>query len=113
MTQNRNKLIDLFISNISNTIVHKILEKAIDDENIRDHYTSELQISLNISKKYREKINPINTKLPDKDLNFIKDKITKRVKSELQSRISQGYENINLNLIDIVIEDFLKQLNIL
>lgn len=30
MPQNRNKLIELFIGNIVNAIVHDILEKAID-----------------------------------------------------------------------------------
>lgn len=29
MTQNKNKLLDLFIGNLSNTILHKILENAI------------------------------------------------------------------------------------
>ncbi len=38
MVQNRNKLIDLFIGNISNSIVHKILEKAIDNKEIASKY---------------------------------------------------------------------------
>ena len=36
MTQNRNKLIDLFIGNIANAVVHKILEQAVDDEILRE-----------------------------------------------------------------------------
>jgi len=34
MSQNRNKLLGLFIGNISNVILHKILEKAIDLQEI-------------------------------------------------------------------------------
>ena len=55
MTQNRNKLIDLFIGNISNSVVHEILEKAIDNEEISRRYEKELTTSLEIAKKYREK----------------------------------------------------------
>ena len=55
MSQNRNKLIDLFISNLANSVTHKVLEKATDEENIRNHYTKELSVSLDIAKRYREK----------------------------------------------------------
>lgn len=41
MVQNRSKLIELFIGNISNAVVHKILGKAIDDDNVRNHYNKE------------------------------------------------------------------------
>jgi len=70
MSQNRNKLIDLFVGNISNSVVHMILEKAIDEDNLRKHYDKidednlrkhydkEFSISLDIAKNYREKINP-------------------------------------------------------
>ena len=36
--QNRNKLVDLFIGNITNYIVHKILEMAIDNLEIINKY---------------------------------------------------------------------------
>ncbi|MEK6830761.1 MAG: hypothetical protein AABX77_01930 [Nanoarchaeota archaeon] len=65
MPQNRNKLIDLFIGNISNAIIHEILERAIDQEEIADRYRKELNNSLNKAKEYREKINPTNAILPD------------------------------------------------
>lgn len=42
MTQNRSKLIDLFIGNIANAIVHKILEQAIEDGLLRKYYNKEL-----------------------------------------------------------------------
>ena len=61
MTQNRNKLIALFIGNISNAVVHKILEEAVEDEVIRKYYDKELLNSIEIAKRYREKINPILT----------------------------------------------------
>jgi len=42
MPQNRNQLIELFIGNITNAIVHRILERAIDKEEIADKYRKEL-----------------------------------------------------------------------
>ena len=36
MPKNRNQLIELFIGNIANSIVHRILEKAIDKQEIAD-----------------------------------------------------------------------------
>ena len=71
MAQNRNKLIDLFIGNISNSIVHKILEKAINDKELANRYNKELLSSLKIARRYREKINPVNAPLPDKDIEHI------------------------------------------
>lgn len=113
MNQNRNKLVDLFIGNISNSIVHKILEKAIDEENIRKHYDKEFSTSLDIAKRYRERINPINTPLPVKDIVYIKEKIIRKVKVELEQRISKGYQNINLRLIEPIVNDILKKINVI
>jgi len=41
---NRNKLLELFISNIANAIIHKILEKAIDKPDISEKYNKESDI---------------------------------------------------------------------
>lgn len=112
MTQNRNKLIKLFISNISNSIVHEILERAINEELIIDKYRKEIINSLEIAKKYREKINPADRVLSNKDIGYIRAKIINKVKSELMTRISKGYKNINLNLIDELVNKFLKDMNI-
>ncbi|MFH1358501.1 MAG: hypothetical protein ABIH37_01285 [archaeon] len=112
MTQNRNKLIEIFISNLSNSIVHEILEKATNQDELINKYDKELLNSLNIAKKYREKINPSNSELPHKDIIYIKNKITNKVRNELQVRISKGYENINLNLIDSLIDKHLKETKI-
>ena len=113
MVQNRNKLIELFIGNISNAVVHKILEEVIDDNNIRNHYDKELKVSFDKAKSYREKINPISTAFPDRDSDYIKNKIIKKAKAELQLRISKGYENINLDLVEIITENMLKDMNII
>jgi len=113
MTQNRKKLIDLFIGNISNSIVHKILEKAIDNNEIINKYIKEQNISLEIAKKYRERINPTKTILPNKDVDYIKIKIVNKVKAELMLRISKGYKNINLNLIENMVDKVLKDLKII
>ena len=113
MPQNRNKLIDLFIGNISNAITHEILEKSSINEDIKDHYHKEFEVSANIAKNYRQKINPIPSPLPEKDLVFIKNKIINKVNSELQSRINKGYENINLNLVETIVNDILTETNII
>ena len=112
MTQNRNKLIDLFIGNISNSVVHKILEKAIDDRDIWQRYEKESITSWKIAKKYREKINPVYSSLPEKDIRYIKTKVINKVESELTLRISKGYENISLDLIEELVDKILKEINI-
>ena len=112
MDQNRNKLIELFIGNMSNAILHKILEKAVTDIDIADRYNKEIKNSFEIAKQYREKINPLNISLPEKDINYIKDKIIRKVKAELQIRISKGYKNINLDLVEQIMNELLKETKI-
>ena len=58
MTQNRKKLISLLIGNLTNAIVHEILELSINKEELISKYRKELVTSFQIAKKYREKINP-------------------------------------------------------
>ena len=115
MGQNRNKLIELFIGNISNSIIHNILEKAIKAEKdyIADKYRKELITSLEIAKRYRDKINPINASLNNKDISYIREKTIRRVKAELLIRISKGYENINLNEIEKNVDEALKKTDII
>ena len=112
MTQNRNKLIDLFMGNIVNSIVHQVLEKAVNDE-MAVRYRKELTTSFDIAKKYRNKINPLNRPFFDREVLYIKEQIIKRVRGELLLRISKGYENINLDLIEELVDDSLKKLNII
>lgn len=109
MVQNRNNLIELFIGNISNSIVHQILEKAIDEEDIRKHYNKELLTSLDVAKRYRAKINPQNAKLPEKDISYIKDKVIIKVMAELKLRISKGYQNIDLRLVKPTVDKILNE----
>ena len=113
MVQNRNKLIDLFIGNISNSILHEILEKATDDEGISNKYNKELLNSLDIAKKYREKINPVNTQLPRKDITYIKTKVINKIRVELMLRISKGYDNIDLDLMEELVDKTLKNMNVI
>ncbi len=113
MVQNRNKLIDLFIGNISNSIVHNILEKATEDELIAKRYNKELTTSWEIAGRYREKINPVNAVLPAKDLSYIRTKIASKVNSELLFRISKGYQGIDLSLVETFVVDALKGMKIL
>jgi len=109
MTQNRNKLINLFIGNISNAVVHKILEEAIGVEEIKNKYYKEIKTSFDIAKYYRDKINPINQSLPKRDILEIKRRITNNVQNELILRISKGYKNISLNLVEGIVDEFLKK----
>lgn len=112
MPQNRNKLIDLFIGNIANAVVHKILEQAVDDELLRKYYDKELLNSVEIAKRYREKINPINRQLPEKDIGYIKSKVINKVNSELKLRIEKGYKNINLSLVEDTVNKILVDMKI-
>lgn len=110
---NKNKLIDLFVANIANSVVHKILEKAIDKEEIAERYSKEIKNSWEIAKKYREKINPVNSPLPDKDIEEIRKRIENKVKRELKLRIEKGYENINLELVKDFVEETLKEMGVI
>ena len=112
MPQNRKNLIDLFIGNLSNAIVHEIMEKATENKEIASHYKKEVENSLKISKKYRSKINPINAVLSEKDIGYIKKKLVNKVKSKLKERILEGYENINLDLIEELVNKTLRETKI-
>lgn len=113
MVQNRNKLIDLFIGNISNAVIHKILEKAAEQEELSNKYNKEQLTSFEIAKRYREKINPIKSPLPYKDISYIKSKRINKVRAELLLRISKGYENIDLGLVENLVNEFLKETKII
>lgn len=110
MALNRKKLVDLFIGNISNAILHRILEKAIEDEVIRKYYDKEFLNSFEIAKKYREKINPVDSKLPDS--SEIKNIIIKKVNNELKIRILKGYKNIDLSLVEAITNIILSELKV-
>ena len=112
MTQNRNKIIDLFIGNIANAVLHKILEQAVDDEVLRKYYDKELLNSVEIAKKYREKINPSHKALPEKDIEYIKSKLINKVNSELKLRIEKGYKNINLDLAEDFVDEMLADMKV-
>ena len=107
MTQNRSKLIDLFIGNLANAVIHKILERAINDEILRKYYDKELLNSIEIAKRYREKINPIAKPLPQNDIQYIKNKTINKVNRELKLRIEKGYKNINLDLVEVTVDRML------
>lgn len=112
MTQNRNKIIDLLMGNISNYIIHKILENSINKPELTSKYQKESLNSLNIAISYRNKLNPLDKKLPASDTDYIKNKIISRVESQLKLRISKGYENIDLSLVEKETDNVLKALKI-
>lgn len=110
MALNRKKLVKLFIGNVSNAVLHKILEEAVEDGAIRKYYDKEFLNSLDIAKKYREKINPINSKLPES--SEIKEAIIRKVNNELKVRIAKGYKNIDLSLVELNTNKFLSELKV-
>ena len=112
MVQNRNKLIDLFIGNIANAALHKILEQAVDDELLRKYYDKELLNSVEIAGKYREKINPVNRPLTEKDIGNIKSEVINKVNSELKLRIEKGYKNINLDSVEDIVDKMLVDMKV-
>ena len=113
MVQNRSKLISLFVGNMTNAVVHKILEKAPDNEMIMNKYAKEEIASLEIAKRYREKINPVNNPLPGKDAEYIKKRLITKVKAELELRISKGYENIDITKVESMVDKVLKEMKII
>ncbi len=112
MTQNRNKLLDLLIGNLANAVVHKVLEEAAEEEQRKKYYDDELSNSIEISKRYREKINPVNKPLPSKDAAEIKERIVGKAEAELKLRIAKGYENINLGLVEETTAKLLAELKV-
>ena len=113
MTQNRNKLIKLLIGNISNSIVHQILEMAVSKEIMAERYRKELVNSFEVALRYRKMLNPVDKPFLEKDMLYIRTKIIEKSKSELMIRISKGYKNIDLDLVEKLTEKTLKELNIL
>ena len=113
MAQNRNKLIDLFIGNISNAVLHKILESAIEDPSIANKYDKEINVSFDIAKRYRENINPCSGPLPDADIDHIRKKIISKVMSEISLRVSKGYKNLDPSLVEPYVDDMLKETKVI
>ena len=113
MVQNRNKLIDLFIGNVSNAVLHRILEQSVEDENLSRYYGKEVLDSVKIAKKYREKINPVSEMLPRKDSENIRNMVIDRVNNKLKARIEKGYKNINLDSIESDVNKILVDMEVL
>jgi len=111
--KNRGQLIELFISNLANSIVHQILEKAISEQIYIDRYDKEMKNSWQIAKNYRDKINPVNRALPSEDVEEVGQKVINKVNAELKLRISKGYQNINLGLVEKYVNKALKEMNVI
>jgi ubiquinone biosynthesis protein Coq4 len=109
---NRNKLLNLFISNLATAIVHKVLERAIDKPEITEFYHKEVKNSWEIAKNYRAKINPANNALPVHDISELRAKIIIKAKAELNLRIAKGYTNIDISLVERFVDDSLKELGV-
>jgi hypothetical protein len=110
---NRNKILNLFVSNLSNVIVHKVLEKAIDNPEIANFYSKEMKNSFQIAKNYRNKINPIDKVFSLKDKEDTRTKIINKARTELNLRISKGYNNIDISLVEEYVDELLRDLKVL
>ena len=95
---------------MSNAVLHKILENAIEEEVVRKYYDKEFLNSFEIAKRYRYKINPVDNKLPES--SEIKELIMKKVNNELKLRISKGYKNIDLSLVESTTDNILSELKV-
>ena len=112
MTQNRNKLIKLLIGNISNAVVHRILEKSITEQYISSKYNKELLNSMEIAKSYRKKINPVDKDLSEDIREEIKKSVISKVENEIDLRKSKGYKNLEKIDIEKEVEDTLLEIRI-
>ncbi len=106
--QNKSKLVEIFIGNIANAVVHQVLENAIKEENLRAYYGKEMQNSFSLAKRYRKKLNPVDKPLTESD--EIKEKIVKKAVQELSIRIKKGYTGLEVGSAHKIAEKLLKKL---
>ncbi|MDD4877735.1 MAG: hypothetical protein PHO02_01715 [Candidatus Nanoarchaeia archaeon] len=105
---NKSKLVRIFIGNIANAVVHEVLENAIEEQSLRSHYGKEMLNSMQLARKYREQLNPIDKTLPE-SVN-IRRQIVKKAEQELKLRIKKGYTGINIDSTSKIAEKLLKKL---
>lgn len=110
MSQNRPDLIKRFIGVATNTITHRILLRAELEEDIRKHYTKEIERDVDISLKYRNQINPICR--PLKEAEEIRNKILLKVRAELMKREHKGY-NLDYSLVEEELDKFLRECKVI
>lgn len=108
----RNRNIERLISNLANAVIHQILEKAIDKNELKDYYRNEIINSWKIANLYRQKINPTERNLLEVDVIEIKKKVINRVNAELKTRTDKGYKNIDLRDVEEFVDKALRELNV-
>jgi hypothetical protein len=50
---------------------------------------------------------------PHEDIELLKKKIIQKVKAEVQVRMFHGYKNINVDLIEPLVEEALRELSVI
>ncbi len=90
MTQNKSHIIELLTGNLANAIVHNVLEASLPQVELAGKYRKESLSSFAIARHYREKLNPPNNALPEKEILLLKEKILRKVNVELRLRIEKG-----------------------
>jgi hypothetical protein len=112
MAQNRNKLFGHLAGNLTTAVVHKILEQATSDEYLKKYYANEASNSIEKARSYRERINPVDEPLAEKDATEIRARVIRSATAELKARIVKGYREVNLEPAARVTEQMLIELKI-
>ena len=112
MAQNRSKLLILLASNMANVVVHRILKAATDVPEVSRRYDKEALVSLDTSRNYRQKINPVGLSCSGKDQVSIRKKVMQKARTVLLGRIAQGYKNVDLGLIEQHVDALMQELKI-
>jgi hypothetical protein len=110
--QNKKKIIQHLIGNLSNAIVHKILENAIKDLFISQKYEKEILNSFEVAKSYRSKLNPVDKGINKLEFEKIKKEVSARVRNEIELRRDKGYKNLEGINIEKEVLDFMMKLNL-
>ena len=104
VSRNKKKLLKIILGNLSNAILHEILAESTIAE-LREHYFKEAINSFEVAIKYRQKLS-----YEFSISNDLKSKLIRIVKSKLRQRIKNGYNNLNLNKVEIYVESLLKKI---
>jgi len=104
---NRNKLLKHLVGHLSTAITHRVLQEAIEEEDLRNYYGKEAAHALEKAIEYRNSINP--SVLSTEEANELKQRIIQNVRNELQKRQEKGYTGIDFSRIATVTEELLEK----
>lgn len=85
---------------------------STEEDYLQSKYGKEALNSLTRAQAYRKKINPEGT-FSDTEALEVRGQIIRRVTSDLSRRIHEGYPGIDLSLVELSVDTFLKELSII